>query len=153
MVEVRALSADEWRVTKQLRLAALLDAPDAFGGTYEQTARRTEAEWRSWPAGGQPFAAFQDGKPVGLTCAVASDDPSTTHLVSMWVSPEARGQGAGERLIAAVAGWARARGCKTLALDVYTHNKPAYRVYERAGFEPVGPDPDHPGAILMRLSV
>lgn len=153
VVEVRALGAEDWQVTKRLRLAALRDAPDAFGGTYEPSAQRTEAQWREWPASGQTFAAYVDGEPVGMVCGVPADDPGKTHLISMWVSPNARGKGIGKHLIDAVAGWAWARGSKAVELNVYEGNEVAYRAYLQAGFTPVGPSPDHPGAIVMTLSI
>src|SRR5688572_10604483 len=100
MVEVRPLRPDDWQVTRELRLAALLDAPAAFGGTYEDALQRTEAHWREWPANGQPFAAYLDGKPVGMAAAIAKS-PQTTILISMWVAPEARGTGVNRALLEA----------------------------------------------------
>jgi len=151
MVEIKPLSPDDWRLTRQLRLDALLDAPYAFGGTYEATAQRTQEQWRDWPAGGQPFAAFLDGRPVGMACGVPSDDPGFDYLISMWVEPEARGHQAGAALIEAVAAWSRDRGREILELDVYESNEPAYRAYLKAGFTVVGPCSAHPGALTMHL--
>ncbi|WP_117212115.1 GNAT family N-acetyltransferase [Allorhizocola rhizosphaerae] len=150
MVEVRPLGPDDWQTVRELRLAALLDAPEAFGGTYEQSLERTEEEWRAWPANGQPFAAYLGDKPVGMAAAIAKS-PQTTILISMWVSPEARGTGTSRALIDAVTQWARDRGSETVELDVYESNEPAYRSYLKVGFTPVGPCPEHPRAILMTL--
>lgn len=151
MAEVRALTPDEWQITRQLRLAALLDSPDAFCSTYEQTLLRTEADWRQWPGGGQVFAAFLDGIPVGMTCGASTGDPRITHLISMWVDPSARGHHIGRALIDAVSGWARERGSSIVELDVFERNEPAHRAYLKAGFSAVGPCPDHPSAITMHL--
>jgi GNAT superfamily N-acetyltransferase len=151
MVEVKPLSPDDWRLTRQLRLDALLDAPSAFGGTYEATAQRTEQEWRTWPTGGQPFAAFLDGHPVGLACGVPSRDARIDLLIAMWVAWEVRGTGAAPALIEAVADWARGRGRGLLELDVYQTNEPARRAYLKFGFALVGPCAEHPGALTMHL--
>jgi GNAT superfamily N-acetyltransferase len=151
MVEVKPLSPDDWRLTRQLRLDALLDAPYAFGGTYEATAQRTEEQWRTWPAGGRPFAAFHEGRPVGLVCGVPSQNPRIDYLISMWVDQDARGHGVAPALIEAVAGWARDRGRAILELDVYETNEPAYKAYLKAGFTVIGPCPDHAGALTMHL--
>ena len=151
MVEIKALGPDDWRLTRQLRLDALLDAPYAFGGTYEATAQRTEEQWRVWPSGGQVFAAFIDGRPVGLACGVASGNPSYDYLIAMWVDQEARGHGAAPALIDAVAGWARGRGRDILELDVKEANEPAHRAYVKAGFTVIGPCAEHPGALTMHL--
>src|SRR5689334_8540695 len=69
MVDVEPLRPDDWKTTRDLRLRALLDAPEAFGGTYADSAARDEASWRAWPRNGQPFAAYRDGEPVGMVCA------------------------------------------------------------------------------------
>lgn len=151
MLDIKALTSDDWALTRQLRLAALLEAPYAFGGTYEATAQRTEEQWRDWPTAGQPFAAFLDGHPVGMACGVPSDDPKRDYLISMWVDPGARGHKVGAALIEAVTGWARDRGREILELDVYETNQPAYRSYLKAGFTVIGPCPDHPGALTMHL--
>src|SRR5689334_5845886 len=110
---VRALVPDEWQVLRALRLAALADAADAFGSSYESAANRTEHEWRVWPARGVPLVAFlsdghnaAEGGPVGVVGAEsASGDPLTCHLISMWVAPVARGTGVGDALITAVVDW------------------------------------------------
>lgn len=151
MVEIKPLSPDDWRLTRQLRLDALLDAPFAFGGTYEATAARTEAQWREWPAGGQPFAAFLDGRPVGIVCGVPSRDARIDLLISMWVEQEARGSKVAPALIDAVAQWALQRGRDILELDVYESNEPAHRAYLKAGFTVIGPCAEHPGALTMHL--
>lgn len=153
-MSVKALSPEDWKITRELRLAALLNSPEAFGGTYAQSLERTEQQWREWPANGQPFAAFVDDVPVGIACGVAHpDDPQKTYLISMWVSPEARGKQVGKTLIDAVTGWARARGSSLLELDVYEANEPAYRAYIKAGFTVVGPCPDHAGALTMHFQI
>lgn len=54
------------------------------------------------------------------------------------VVPEARGQGIGSRLIAAMAGVAAARGYREMRLDVVDTNIRARALYERLGFRPVG---------------
>lgn len=151
MLDIKTLTPDDWTLTRQLRLASLLDAPEAFGGTYEATAQRTQEQWRDWPTGGQPFAAFLDGSPVGIACGVPSPDAERDYLISMWVEPAARGHKVGAALIDAVAAWARERGRRILELDVYETNQPAYRAYLRAGFTVVGPCADHPGAVTMHL--
>lgn len=151
MVEIKPLSPEDWRLTRQLRLDSLLDSPQAFGGSYEATIQRTEEQWREWPTGGQPFAAFLDGRPVGIACGVPSGDPRIDHLIAMWVEPEARGRGAAPALIDAVAGWARDRGRDLLELDVYESNAAAHRAYLKCGFAVIGPCADHPGALTMHL--
>ena len=43
MVLVRATTAADWQILRDLRLTALRDQPDAFAATYAQEAGLTEA--------------------------------------------------------------------------------------------------------------
>ncbi|MGY0235427.1 GNAT family N-acetyltransferase [Longispora urticae] len=146
VVAVRRLGAEDWEVTRRLRLAALLDAPDAFGGSYADTLARPEEQWRSWPGGGPVFVAELDGLPIGLVCGYPHPD-GRAELISMWVAPEARGRRVAAQLIDAVADWARQSGAEALELHVYPHNQAAYQAYARYGFT----DHEVSAEILMRL--
>ncbi len=56
--------------------------------------------------------------------------------------PDARGQGLGHVVVAALVDDARAHGVETLVLDVRGNNRAAMSVYEAAGFEVWGRLPD-----------
>jgi ribosomal protein S18 acetylase RimI-like enzyme len=56
----------------------------------------------------------------------------------MWVSPAARGQGAGDHLVQAVARWARRAGSQALRLAVAPGNENAAALYRRNGFRLTG---------------
>lgn len=62
----------------------------------------------------------------------------------MWVSPEVRGQGVGDALMAAVEGWAVRRGDIALKLAVFPHNAAAIALYRRNGYR----DTDEVGGLL-----
>jgi ribosomal protein S18 acetylase RimI-like enzyme len=154
MLEVRALSPDEWEITKELRLASLLDAPEAFGGTYNDSSQRDEASWRAWPTSGQSFAAWVGGEPVGLACWYPeTEDPKVAHLIAMWVAPKVRGTAAAGALIDAVAQRARQAGNAILELVVYQTNPAARRAYAKYGFTEVGQSEKWPDGILMRFDL
>jgi GNAT superfamily N-acetyltransferase len=72
---------------------------------------------------------------VAVGRAVA--DAGWAGVFGMATLPEARGQGAGRGLLAALAGWAGAHGADRMYLQVERDNVPALRLYERAGFEEV----------------
>lgn len=136
-MNIKRLTAAEGLRLRAIRLRALADAPDAFGSTYAEAAARP-----SWAAQLQEFATFVavvDGKDVGLVRGVGDDvQPDVAWLISLWVSPEARGKGVGEALIDAVVAWARASGARRVLLDVGDHNQPAIALYARKGFAPNG---------------
>lgn len=133
-VSVRQLGPDDWQITRELRLAALRDSPEAFGGTYEQAQDRTEQQWRIWPMHGVVYAAYLDGVPVGLACGwLPEDSPGVAELISMWVAAAARGRGIAGALIHAVVAWACQQGA-TVRLEVMAGNSTARRAYARHGF-------------------
>ena len=138
-IDIKRLAADEGLRLRTIRLRALADAPDAFGSTYDETAARPMDSWTKQLQEIDTFVAAVDGEDVGLVRG-AHDDlrPDAAWLISMWVAPEARGQGVGEALIDAVVEWARVRGARRMLLDVGDHNQPAIALYARKGFEPNG---------------
>ena len=149
MVLVRATVMDDWQALRDIRLAALRDAPDAFASTYAEQAAFEEADWRQRIARGGTFLAFvPEADASGVPEADASEPaglvggydygPGTVELISMFVRPRARGRGVGEALIAAVLDWARARNATSVHLWVTEINKPARLLYERCGFSPTG---------------
>jgi hypothetical protein len=46
-VTVRTFDETEWAIYRDLRLAALEDSPDAFGGTLAQSSQRADSVWQS----------------------------------------------------------------------------------------------------------
>ena len=136
MVQIREVGADAWQAMRDIRLAALRDAPDAFASTYEREAAFAEADWQRWIAGG--FEA----------------EPGTIELVSMWIRPDARGHGIGQALVETVIGWARGRGISRVHLWVAENNDQARRLYERCGFSPTAerqPLPSNPALIEIGM--
>jgi GNAT superfamily N-acetyltransferase len=159
MVEVRDVAEDDWEVLRDVRLAALSEAPYAFGSTHAREVAFTEQQWRDRILSrGVTFLGFLDdageaGEPAGVSGVYTGD--SVADLVSMWVRPSARGRRVGESLIEAAADWAKARGYKTLYLWVTESNAPARRLYERQGFTPTGerqPLPSDPALSEIQMS-
>ena len=154
---IRAFTADEWHVYKDLRLRALADAPDAFGSTLAAEEGRPDAEWSSRLASGAdarwhlPLVAEIRGDPIGLAWGrIETSDPNVATLYQMWVAPSYRSVGAGRMLLEAVIAWAKARNAASLDLGVTWGDSPARRLYERAGFKAMGaPQPLRPGSQLL----
>lgn len=150
MLELRTVKSDEWPLWRELRLAALAEAPYAFGSTLAQWQGSGDREER-WRArlsipGAYDLVALLDGRPVGMVSGVPGERAGTVELISMWVSPTARGRGVGDRLIEAVERWGTEHGATTLRLSVMPGNHQATALYERHGFtdtgEPGDPLPD-----------
>lgn len=137
MVEIRQVELSGWRELRHVRLAALLDAPTAFGSTYEDSVTRSDEQWQQRLEAGPMFIAYLDDKAIGLSGGFVESDGSY-ELVSMWVDPVARGKRVAEQLVNAVAAWASGLGAKRLHLWVTDGNESAQRLYERLGFAYTG---------------
>jgi GNAT superfamily N-acetyltransferase len=146
---LRRLGPDDWRAWRDLRLAALADAPEAFGSSLEKESAYTEAEWRDWLEPGRGLKAIAG--PAGIIGAwVPPDRGGAVELYSMWVSPSWRGRGIGDRLVAEALGWA---GERRVDLWVVGGNAAAERLYRRHGFVATGESQAHPRypGVLERL--
>ncbi|SOE06596.1 GNAT family N-acetyltransferase [Streptomyces sp. Ag109_G2-15] len=148
MLELRTLESDDWPLWRELRLAALAEAPYAFGSTLAQWQGSGDREER-WRArlsipGAHDLVALLDGLPVGMASGVPGEGAESVELISMWVNPTARGKGVGDYLIQAVERWAAVRGATTLRLSVMPDNRKATALYERHGFTDTG----EPGDLL-----
>ncbi|HEY1428233.1 MAG TPA: GNAT family N-acetyltransferase [Candidatus Tumulicola sp.] len=117
-----------------VRLAALEEAPYAYGSTFAQWRDASEERWRARMRD-VPFNALAevDDVPAGIACGLREDDGSAL-LISMWVAPFARGRGVGDALVRSVIEWARDAGVTAVKLDVVTTNSPAIELYRRNGF-------------------
>jgi GNAT superfamily N-acetyltransferase len=154
--EIRRLEPDEWATLRQVRLTSLADAPDAFSSTLDREQDFDEQLWRSRIASSAIFVAWLDGRPAGMAAGVPEQTaraagfgdaaPGVSHLVSMWVSPQARGKGIADGLVESVCQWARTDGATTVELWVTDVNARARAFYRRMGFvstgkrQPVRPD-------------
>jgi GNAT superfamily N-acetyltransferase len=99
------LTGDDWWLLREVRLAALADAPHAYGSTLAREEAFGEAEWRQRLDGGGLWTVARHGdETVGLVGAFLPDD--TPMLVAMWVRPGSRGLGFGDELITDVLRWA-----------------------------------------------
>ena len=65
------------------------------------------------------------------------EDPSGLLMDGIAVSAQARGQGVGTRLLAAIEDHARVLGKTSIRLDVIDTNPDARRLYERVGYRAV----------------
>jgi ribosomal protein S18 acetylase RimI-like enzyme len=149
---------ESWGTYREVRLDMLRDAPAAFGGTYAESAGRTEAAWR------QRLRTM----PTWLACA-GSDEPAGAVslfrfeaqaqdeicLIAMWVRPLARGRGVGDLLVETAVQHAATQGLSRVTLDVAVDNLSARRLYERRGFRPTGRTgalPHDPGVAEVEMA-
>ena len=141
VIELQVVAPGDWRTWRRLRLAALAEAPYAFSSRLAdwQGDGDREERWRARLGipGSFNVVAVLDGEPAGLASGVPAGE-GAAELISMWVSPAARGHGVGDHLVQAVARWARHAGAQVLRLAVVPGNENAAALYRRNGFHLTG---------------
>jgi ribosomal protein S18 acetylase RimI-like enzyme len=140
---VRRLSAPDVDDFRLIRLAALDDAPEAFGSTHETEAAWPVSTFAERLETAIVFGAYLDGRIVGMAGFRREPNPKTCHkgfLWGMYVAPEARGRGAGAALISLLLETA-APLVEQVRLSVVTSNRAAIALYERLGFMAYGTEP------------
>jgi GNAT superfamily N-acetyltransferase len=150
-------------VLKEIRLAALLDTPSAFGSTHADEVTRTDEHWMhrallaSSGRDSAVFLAWMEGRAVGIVGGYRPDlAAGDVELVSMWTAPEARRTGLGGLLVRAVIDWAKEIGSPSIGLWVTRGNAPAQGLYESLGFRETGdqqPLPSDPCKDELRMSL
>lgn len=159
---IRVIRMDEWEKTREIRLAALQDpvAKIAFLDTPEAAAARPDAFWQERAEGAsesggsarQFVAEAPDGSWVG-TISVLVERPSDevrfgeaakvdqTHIVGVYVRPEARGTGVIDALFRAGVEWSWSLPepvVRRVRLYVHEDNARAAAFYRRFGFVATG---------------
>lgn len=119
-------------------MAALEEAPYAFGSTYQHETAFDEAVWRRRVAERVRFVAEVDRQIAGTVSIGPGDRDSIAAVTAMWVDPRFRRSGLGALLLDTVLDWARAQGVREVRLWVTEVNTSAQRLYERNGFVRTG---------------
>ena len=133
---IRASDPADWQDLKTTRLAALLDAPTAFGVSHASAAAYLDEDWQRRAASTPERAfllAYVGGQPVGLAAHAVSGE-GECNLLAMWVAPAFRGMGIAAALVDAVKQRAVAGGHHRLVLGVSPENQRAATFYRKQGF-------------------
>ncbi len=132
------MSAEDWQLYRRVRLAALREAPYAFGSSYEREVDAPERSWRRRLADQTRFFAEVDGVVAGTASGGDGDSTGIAAMTAMWVDPSFRRQGIGDLLVKTLIEWARSGGYSQMSLWVTDVNADAQRLYERNQFVRTG---------------
>ncbi|MCL4765230.1 MAG: GNAT family N-acetyltransferase [Hyphomicrobiaceae bacterium] len=131
----------------QVEIAAFLAASDAYAHSLYPPKSNHLVDLATLMAPNAHFVvARREGKALGCGALILAEDGSG-EVKRMWVQPEARKQGVGQRLLEVIEIAARERGVRVLRLETGIRQPEAIGLYSRCGFiecEPFGsyqPDP------------
>lgn len=147
---IRRLVPADASAYRALMLEAYSTVPVTFGTTAEEAAHYPMSWWEGRVAAGEDsvqlvLGAFDGERLVGAAGLQFEQRVRTRHrctLFGMYVSPAARGTGAGRALVMAALDAARARpGLTVMQLSAIEGNDPALKLYESCGFVRWGTEP------------
>jgi ribosomal protein S18 acetylase RimI-like enzyme len=137
-VEVRAITADDWPLLRDISLQALADSPDAFRRTLAEAQALTEESWRQRAEGSAPIlVVLEEDRGVAMGGVFIPPDSAIAYVWGMWTAPDARGRGYAARLLTDLVGWCRDRDLG-VRLHVTEGNQAARRLYTAHGFKATG---------------
>jgi len=146
---IRRLRTDDAAAFQALRLAALLDTPEAFASSHEEERHLTleaVAGRIEDPRDPGVLGAFVDGQLVGVVGLSRERFAKMAHkgyIWGMYVAPAARGLGVARQLMVATLELARASaGMFKVTLIVDAANVAAIALYESLGFVVYGRESD-----------
>ena len=136
VVRVVVVTADDWRVWRDLRLEGLLDTPIGFGRLHAEEALFTEADWREGiERPGRRILAYDEDRAIGMAGGFVRAEDARPTLFAVYVTPSARGQGVLTALVDDISGWCAPQ---PLRLDVHVDNHRAHAAYVKLGFVDTG---------------
>ena len=151
-MDIRAVRAGEGRLMREVRMRALADSPEAFGGAktlreesafddayWEQLAREVGGEVEAWRGRCVSFVIEEAGEVWATGSAyLCRKERGRAYFSAAWVDPRQGRKGLGRWLVEEAVKWARERGCDHMRLWVDEENMAAAGFYERLGFLATG---------------
>jgi hypothetical protein len=139
MIAMRRITADDWRMWREMRLSALWVSPYVFGSTLADCQRDgdTEQKWRDRLIS-VAFNVIADVVeiPPGLASGAAQGED--VELCSLWEAPSALCAGLGDALNDALSDWAEAMGSTRIVLNATQGNGHAVALNKHHGFIDAG---------------
>lgn len=142
-IAIRRLLAADAEGYRSIRLAALADAPEAFGSDVATESASPVDAFANTLRSGYVAGAFAGERLVAIAGFRALEREKTRHRGDIWgvyVAPDARGTGIGRRLMEHVLDYARTQVLQ-VHLAVTASNAAAVALYEHLGFIRYGTEP------------
>jgi ribosomal protein S18 acetylase RimI-like enzyme len=135
-IEVITATINDVDRLRALRLAALHDAPSAFGAKYDDEIKKPVLEWQERLKNTTWCFVVADGVDIGLLAVdrAEKDRNSDCWLSSWWISEEFRGGGIPKLMLNWVEGLCAESNWKKIGLGVWPENLRAIAAYKKLGF-------------------
>ena len=135
-IEITKAGAEAAQRLRSVRLAALKDAPDAFGAKYEDELLFSDSQWQDRLKYTYWCFVVADGVDIGLLAVDRADKDrnSDCWLSSWWISDTFRGQGVSQLMMDWVIKLSRENDWKIIGLGVWPENLRARSAYKKLGF-------------------
>lgn len=134
---IRQLAATDADAFRTIRLDGLRRHPEAFGASFEEESRLPLADFATRLRADTVWGGFDEAGTMQGVIGLARDRMAKCrHIATIWgmyVRPPARGTGLAARLLDAATAEGLRNG-RSIRLSVAATNRPAYRLYRRAGF-------------------
>lgn len=144
-MEIRVLTKQDAEIYLALRVEGLKQNPEAFSSSYEDIINKEDPiEYKAQILAqdeNYTLGAFKDNQLVGVATLETKPYIKQEHkakIGSVYVSPKARGLGAGKSLITACIELAKKLDVEQIMLDVVVGNDGAKKLYESLGFKTFG---------------
>ena len=148
-MKIRKLTASDALIFQEIRLQAVKEAPEAFGGTFEEERENSLSMYEDRLDSGAEnliLAVFDDSNDVrGMLGLFRHHKIKRKHQVHLWgtyVDSGFRGKGAAQLLIQQSIDCAKLmEGVEQIRIGVVTKNISAKKLYESFGFKTYGVEP------------
>ncbi len=163
MYDIRRIRSGEADLFRDVRLRALLDAPEAFMSTYKSALERS---WESWVEQSEgsvngnercTLMAFSQSKVVGIAAIyrLNGEISRSAEIMQMWVDPEHRDQGLGSEIVQQLLDWAGMERYTQIIATIHIENAVVVKFYEKLGFEldQAATDNAPPRDLILRLKL
>lgn len=144
-MNIRVLTKENADIYLQLCIEGLTQNPEAFGSSYEDIMKQENPVEAIAKRLDNPekftIGAFHEEELIGIATLEIKPLVKQEHkakIGSVYVSPKARGLGAGRALIETIIENAPRLDIEQIMLNVVSGNKPAKKLYESLGFQTFG---------------
>lgn len=142
MIDVRAITVDDWPQVRAIRLEALADTPSAYTTTYEEAAAFADSVWIERAEASiagvdqRTVLGLHGGRAISLAIGLLREQHGAlvTVVVSVYVTPSARGTGVSDRMFSLIHDWGASLGSDRASLWVEETNARAIGFYKRLGY-------------------